>query len=311
MTMRTQGRRGFTLVEAIAVMAIVGVLLAVLTVRGERSRRLGRLGDDMAHLRQMAARGDVVRRLVRGPRVDVQLADGQTYQGQYPDLSNAADDLQAQANQMAYLMRTRGGRPTFPRFPSFVAFQSYSHLVLADFLGAGYPWMTAISAGDRNRLKWARDPACFDQGCFLPLQPTPPAERWPYSGSFGITAAFVDESAVGSRLNQSGNPTNLYFTYGSQTRLGPQLLSAVARPAHKVLAHDQFAWHFGTRQPYCTHNEARLPLLFVDGSVRVCAAARTNPGWDPNTPSSLQPTSLSYTPRPWEPATMSGGRRRW
>src|SRR5262249_21717174 len=137
---------------------------------------------------------------------------GQAYQTQYPELNNAADALSAAANQMVYLLRTRGGRPDMPIFPNIFPHPLYSHLVLADHLGQGFPWKTVISSGDENRRRWADDPACFDQGCFLPLQPNPdPSQkRWPYSASFQTCVAFYDRSPLGYRLNQVGNPYNLY-----------------------------------------------------------------------------------------------------
>jgi hypothetical protein len=69
-------------------------------------------------------------------------------------------------------------------------------------------------------------------------------------------------------------------------------------------------------QPYCTHEGARLPLLFVDGSVLVKSTAEANRGWIPNSPTA-GPSTFQYQPDIWEPAPVSGtvdwveGRFRW
>src|SRR5262249_32437507 len=89
--------------------------------------------------------------------------------------------------------------------------------------------------------------------------------------------------------------------------LGPQHFTNVANPSQKVLVHDRNAWHFGSRQPYCTHPEARLPLLFVDGSVPIRHAPEGHLAGSPNNLSSPIPTSVIYSPSCWEPPALNGG----
>src|SRR5262245_48998414 len=251
--------RGFTAVELATAMAAMAVLAVLALVAGSNQRRLGRLGDDIGRLKEIG----VASAQYWSDNADrfwtFSWRPGQIYQTQYPDLNNAINDLEAASNQLVYLLRTRANRPDMPVIPSFVPHLNYHTIVLADDLGQRLPWMATVSSGDRSRLKSAADPACFDQGCFSPCQPlpsTPANKRWPYSSSYSVPFAFFDLSPVGSRLNFS-TTTGTVLVFATAV-LGPQQFSNVSFPSQKVLLHDRIAWHFGPRQPYCTHQEARL-----------------------------------------------------
>lgn len=284
---------------------VTALLAAFLLIAGSDNRRLGRLGEDVAHLKEIGAatgqygsdNGDLF--------WTFSWRAGQTYQSQYPDLNGAADDLQAAANQAVYILRTKAGRAEIPRMTGWIPQIGYSHLVLLDYLGMALPSRMMISSGDRNRLQWASDPLCFDAGCF-PCQPgsgVGPFQRWPYSSSFSPSIPFIDRSAMGSRLSQQGANYNQYYVFGSSTVLAGANMTSVAFSSQKVLLSDQNARHFGARQPYCTHPEARLPLLMVDGGVPVRSAADSNLGWDPN---SANVSYFSYLPSAcWDPPALN------
>jgi hypothetical protein len=309
---RETGGRGFVMVDLAAVMVVAAVVIALLVLASSNQRRLARLGDDVAHLKEIGAGSGQYVSDNADQFWTYTWRHGVTYQTTYPDLNNTPDDLWAAANQAVYLLRTRGGR-TDPLFPviggAWIPHISFNFLILADYLDKKLPWTSIISSEDRERQKWANDPACFDRGCFLPCQPDPstPANlRYPYGGSYLTPTCFYDQSPVGSRLYQSG-AYNLYYYISSGTVLAPAHLSDVAYPSQKVIAHDQNARHFGARKPYCTHDEARLPLLMVDGSVPIRNAGESNPGWDPNNPNNTGAhTTLSYSsPQCWEPPSLN------
>lgn len=307
--MQTSERvRGFSAVELVALLIVVPVIAALVLIAGSDHRRLARLGDDVAHLKEIgtataqyqADNGDLFWTFSWQP--------GHGYQTQYPDLNNATTSLDAAANQAVYLLRTKAGRPETPIIMGWLPHPSYGHLVLIDYLPGGLPNRAVVSSEDRVRQQWASDPACFDLGCFA-CEPGNGGGniRWPYSASFMPGVAFFDQSPVGSRVNQASLQYNLYYTYGTSV-LGGAMLSGVAFPSQKVLVHDQNARHFGSRRPYCTHVEARLPLLMVDGSVPVRAAANANPGWDPNQPTNpLAPQIVYSSPPCWDPPSLQPG----
>lgn len=316
-------RRGFALIEVlvVAVVSLVGV--ALLLAAASDTRRQARLGDDIANLRQF------------GVWTGSYAADHQDLywsfswkkgysKSQWPDLNAQAQgsDLAAGAAQGVDILRRLAGRTDILPITGWLPHVGFSHLPLAEYLGAPLPNLAGISPADEYRLKCARDPHGFDAGLYSPSPPFPGSngpKRWPYSASFSIGVGFFDGSRIGARLHQVGLAHNQFSVPNpSVVVLGSRQQSEVAFPAVKVFMHDTHARHFGVRQPYCTHEQARLPLLFGDGGVTVRSASESNLGWQPNSPTSSTNTNLIYTPDTWEPPTMSGaptelvlGRYRW
>jgi hypothetical protein len=318
-------RRAFAAAELAALLVIAAVVACVLLVAGDRARRAARLGEDTANLRQIGS----ATHAFGADKADLfwtfSWKKGES-KSAYPDLNNAVSDLQAAANQAVDILRRVAGREDMPKIFNWVPHLGYSQLVLQDYLfeQGGLPSRTFISAADKNRLLWAGDPKGFDQNKFGPKQPFagPENKRWPYSSSYQLATSFYDKGAVGQRISQGGMAHNLFLIPPVAT-LGGKAIADTAFPSHKVLLHDSFAWHF-TRfgpkaaAPYCTLPEARLPMLFVDGGVRVMAAPASNKGWQPNTPGSANPSSIIYQPQTWEEPTPSGqpsqgtiGAYRW
>ena len=300
-------RRAFALVEAAALLVVAVGVAALLLVFGAEQRRQGRLGEDISKLRTI---GELTSQYA-ADNADLfwnfSWRKGQSL-SQYPDLNNATDDLSAAANQAVDILRRVAGREDIPRISAWIPHVAYAHLPLLDY-SKELPDETFISAADTHRLKWSRDPRGFDQGAYTPAPPgvpgDPNAKRWPYSSSFQLPTAFYDKSPVSGRISQAGGYN--FFTVPSNAVLGGQPRSAVAFPAHKVLLHDSHARHFGVKQPYCTLDPSRLPLLFADGSVHVKGAIESNAGWIPTTPTSAASTFFTYQPSAWEPGTFSGG----
>lgn len=300
--------RGFALVELAAVAAVAVAAAAILLIASSDSRRLARLNQDVAQLRSMGAAVQAYGADNSDLFPTFSWRAGESH-SQYPELNNAGSDLQAAANQLVHILRTRGGRPDMPVMFALLPHFRYSHLILADYTGQPIPWIAAISSADTHRLRWARDPACFDQNCFGPYQPSPGTstnKRWPYSSSFEPTLAFIDRSAAPSCVSNQQS-YNIYLVPGA-VLLGGAPMAQVRHPSQKVMLHDTNARHFGPRQPYSTHDEARLPLLMADGSVPVRAAANSNPGWQPNAPTSTVSLQFSYAPQNlWEPPPLNPG----
>jgi hypothetical protein len=140
-------------------------------------------------------------------------------------------------------------------------------------------------------------------------------KRWPYSASFQLPTAFYDQSAIGNRIAQAS--THVFFLVPGGVVFGAETLAGVPFPSNKVHVHDSHARHFG-QVKYCVVNGAQSPMLFVDGAVRVVNASESNPGWQPNSPTSALPSGFNYEPAAWEPPTSTGfpsepviGRFRW
>jgi len=62
----------------------------------------------------------------------------------------------------------------------------------------------------------------------------------------------------------------------------------------------------------------RVVALMVDGAAGLVTTADTNPGWQPNDPTSPEPSRFDYEPSAWEAPTTTGeptemvaGHYRW
>lgn len=315
--MSNSARTGFARLEMLTTLMISVVVAALLLVASDRSRRLARLGDDEAHLRQLATAYHAY---------SAQFADRfatfswRTGTAPIPPgdpngagLFTATTDLQAASNQMVYIMRTVAGRPETPVIPNFIPHIGYSHFALAAAGFTKLPSRTVVSSENPNRIRWANDPLGYDQGLYTPNLGIGGANiRQPYAADFRAPAAWWDASPVNGRVAPSST-TSTYFTQ-STTVLAPQLFSSVAFPSSKVMLSDYIARHFGPRFPFCTSSEARLPQLMADGGVVVKSAGTANPGCNPNTG---QPVSMSYSPSAIDPpaaganAQVMPGRFLW
>lgn len=315
---------GFAMIEAVAFVAIAALLAALILIAGGDSRRQARLGEDIAKLKGFGAATGSYAADYSDLFWSFSWKKGAML-SQYPDLNQQAQasDLAAASAQGVDILRRLAGRQDILPINNWYPHVSYAHWVLSEYLVKPLPDFESISAADERQRTWARNPPGFDAGLYppgpgsVPWFPSPgtnAGKRWPYRSSFQLPAAVSDSSTPPNRVSQSEFHNNYVVQVAAQ--LGARPTSEVVFPAHKALMWDGHARHFGTRQPYCTHDQARLPILFADGAVSVRAAKDANPGWLPNTLASQ--TNFYYLPDAWEPPTMSGqpteqviGRFRW
>jgi hypothetical protein len=322
-------RPGFAMAELVATLAILGVVFAMLSVMLPRQRQLAQLGESLANLKEFGT----LTGMYAADNDDRYWAlswkgDGVTqYPSPYLDLRGPfTDDMQAQAAQAVDLLRRVAGREDMPVVPNgWLAPLRYSHLVLADYAGLELPMRIAISPADERRQCWSSDPAAFDRGECQP-QPDPTAvnKRWPYSTSYELGINFFSPDFASGVIVQAGQHN--FYTWTGRVSLGGRRQREVTYPSHKAMMWDEFQRHFGDRQPYFMVAEARYPVLFADGAVRVRSGADANRGWDPANPRAHPSgpgdnngiTSVIYSPANWEPAlpqgvsaSMSGARQRF
>ncbi len=303
-------RRGaFTCVELLCILAVLGVVLAVLAVMGDKARKAAMLSDDLANFRQIAALTGQYAADNDDKFWTFSWQGGETYNTKWSDLKSGTDDVEAAANQAVVILRDHAGRLDMPKIsPGWYSFLLYSHLPLQTYAGSSFPDRLFVSSGDRARLLWASDPPGFDQGKFLPNQPSPmyPVnKRWPYSSSYQLSTSFFDQGTPNAaRVSQASPQENLWNT-PNDGDLQARTLSATKHPSLKSHLHDKFAWHFGTTTedslltnefdkgyPFFAEEHARLPILFVDGHAAVHRSGNANKGWIPNAPCPFTPTSF-------------------
>jgi len=310
------GRRpgqGFALIETTAVIAILAMLMAMLLVFSGEQRRAGRLAECIGNQRALGAKYGAFAADREDQIASFSWQGGDTQNTPFDDLNFAENDLQAAANQAIFILRTLADRPDMPVFTGWLPHVLYSHLPLAEHLQLELPATAMGCPEDRNRLNWKDDPqAKFDEGFWLPLQPGPNVQKWPYSASYQLAPAAWDAGQSDPdpdlpRVSQ-GSQDNTYFV-PEDASLGPQSMSDVAHPAGKVQHLEPHQRHFGNeRQPYYGLEEARIPLLMFDGSVAVRSTANANLGWSPEQPADPCGDEFIYNPqkKPWLPPAVNG-----
>jgi hypothetical protein len=299
-TSRFPRRRGFVPREVVMALAATALIASLLMIAGSRTRQAGLLGQDMAKLRTMGAATYAFALDNNDDLWTFNWKGGVHYDSPWPELRFSTHDQGAAINQAIHIMRQRSGR-LIQRPSSWLPHVLYSHLMLVDYFDEPIPWMTAISAADANRLRWASDPLCFEAGCFNPCGPYPWGaasfpQRWPFSASFQMVPAVWDRSPAGHR---TANVNSSYYWY-TGSLFGPGRLSDIAFPSRKVLVHDERDRHSGNPVLlHFAHPDARLPVLFGDGRARVKHTADANPGWQPNAPARPLPTRMLTSDEPY------------
>lgn len=317
-------RRGFTLIEFIMAGAAVLVALALLGLMAGRSRKLSQLGESMANLRRIGELTGSYANDYQDSYFGFSWEPSIPRAGIDPDLRQALimsqSKMQAAAAQVVDLIRRRAGEnaQTFPLIPDWVPQAFYGHLVLADYGGMEVPVSWMVSPADAQRGRWTTEREAFRRG-EIPNQPAPTTSnlRFMYSSSYSISP-YVWQANSGPTFVHvwSGEGVStvrqLRDDYGIIERddtVVPRSSHEVRYPSSKAVVWETYTRYFGRREAYFQFPEARCPIGFADGSVRVQTTGDEHRGWNPRLTASSFPAAFLFQPEPWEPTVP--GRERY
>ena len=318
---RVLTRGGFALPEVLSLLLIIATTIALLVLASHDSRRRSRQGCSIDNLRFFASGTQSYAADNAGRFWSYSWTAG-PQNTEYPDLNFAADNLTATTHEAIYLIRQFGETPQFgiagwaPQFTS-------NHLPLLRHLGLPMISRQAVSPEDSQQLNWQRGEAAFLQSSPRPEGSVSSILRFMYSSSYESGPAFWSPDAAAAvngmvqpTVNQG--PWHYSFIVPPSMTFGQRRLDEVRFPSSKAHMWDRYQRDLGSRMPYFSVSEARIPVLCVDGSSGLRAAANTNHGFRPSTPMNPSPTTFAYQPDAWEPPTTTGdpsqiltGRQRW
>ncbi len=313
--------RALVVWEVLIAIAVIGCVVVLLLVAGDRQRRASGLEQSIANLRQIGSLQASYGNDNAGFIGTLSWQVGDEAQSMYSDLRPLSlGDLEAQSTQAVDVMRrlTGGTQATMPR-ASFVPGLTHWNLPLADYAGQAAPTPWSVSPVDLPRLGWRKTGVGPNPG-------NADNYRWVYSSSYEMPPAFWSSDFGNSASNISTvYQADRYYAFQTlgttQKVFGRRRFDQITYPGQKVLLFEQFCRFFGPRDEFSLYPDARPPMLMCDGAATARAVGDSNLGANPTRPTLASTMVVTYVFSQeyyWNPSPIYSpggdalpGRIRW
>ncbi len=320
--------RAFTLIELLVVIAIIALLIGILLPALGEAKRQGKFTQCTAKLQQMGVATNSYAVTYQDKIVSFSWTTTLRTATPYSDLQGAfTEDIQASAAQAIDIIRRRAAlnESQMPLPTAWIPQIIYNHLAMVEDQDWSVATQNVICTEDASRQRWTRSWAAFDSGAANPVPGGANPKRWYASASYNFVPSAMAPDSGASSIRNAGD----YRTYNGIANpnvVGKRKWADVLNPAAKVIIHDAEARHFGKRSWHSTYPEARQPLLFFDGHVKVYSNGvptvtgatlpfgqqrkgnAVNPGWNPGAAvaNAVSMNIVYANPEPWEAPLRNG-----